>query len=178
MGKSLDVKFSILDKINLIENPDLILPADRLVVEIKDDFTVVVTSEVPGGQSELPQPEKIKKAYLHVTQPSKEDIFAPEVPTAVFETPEFISKEPRRGPLQISKVFDSFFDFVQWMKAKFSSAHNYSSGVTLDPPSSAPYISSKGVLRSPLFSSGKNLFASTNFYQPYITESIGPPPRF
>jgi len=176
IAKNFDIKFSILAQLNQLENPDLIFPGDRLVIEIKDDFSVVVRTGVPYRQEELGSSERINKAFLHVTRPSKDDIFAPEVPTAAFEVPEVISKEPRRGPSQYSRVFNTFSDFIQWLKGNFNPAQNYNTGATLDPPSSAPYMPSQGLFKGPLFLE-EDLYASVNFYQPFIPDSLAPPPK-
>lgn len=163
----------VLAKLNNLENPDLIFPGSKLAIQVQSDFSLRVTSIREGAG---PGFKDNKQIVLQVTQPSVEDIFAPENP--LVEMTETISG-PRRSESDYSIVFKTFFDFVEWLvgdknifkPTKAASSPNF------DPSSNGPYTISSRFDIPHILSGGMSIETRADHYQSHISGSLSPPPK-
>jgi LysM repeat protein len=160
----------LLAELNRLKNPDLIYPGSKLNIQIQDDFSLRVT------QAELPDPQENKQVVVQVTEPSQNDIFAPENP--LVEVKETISG-PRRSESDNSIIFQTLFEFVEWLvgEDKNFTTHKAASSSSFDPPTSTPYNLSNGVNINHALGGGKIVSSSFIYYKSRIPNVSSPPPK-
>ena len=173
IAKYFGIDPAVLAEFNSLKNPDLIYPGSKLNIQVQDDFSLRVTET---NQTGLPDNSGDKQIIILVTNPSQNDIFAPENP--LVEVKEIISG-PRRASHGGSMVFRTFFEFVEWLvgndgnfkTTKAASPSNF------DPGSSGPYTIASAFLNPPALAVGKIAAASDGNYQSRIPNVSSPPPK-
>ena len=170
IAKYFGIDPALLVKLNRLKNPDLIYPGSKLNIQVQDDFSLRVT------ETEQPENSSDKQIVVQVTEPSRNDIFAPENPFV--EVKETISG-PRRANADNSIVFKTLFDFVEWLVGedenfKTTKAANLPS---FDPTSSGPYTISAGLTVPPALGGGYVISPSYCAYQSRIPSVSSPPPK-
>ena len=171
IAKRFDVDFTKLIKRNVLDNPDLIFPGNKLIVKIQEDGSILVTH----NQFKYTP----KQIIAHVTLPNKEDVFAPENPSVSYEVKEAVLK-PVQQTLKEPLVFKTFEKFVRWL----SSSLGYSSDMiqprgqaSFDPPTSPTYLHSNSLNVDATDGNGSELSAFLDNYSSHITSATSPPPK-
>ena len=179
IAKRFDVDFVKLVKRNVLDNPDLIFPGNKLIVKIQEDGSILV---MPNQKPEIGQvpfnytPEQI---VAHVTLPNKEDIFAPENPSVSYEVKAAVLK-PVRQTIKEPLVFKTFEKFVRWLSSSLghSSDMIQTRGQTsFDPPTSPTYLHSNSLHVDATGGNGSELAAFLESYSSHITSATSPPPK-
>jgi LysM repeat protein len=160
----------LLAELNRLKNPDLIYPGSKLNIQVQDDFSLRVS------EAESPDQLEIKQVIVQVTEPSQNDIFAPENP--LVEVKETISG-PRRSESDNSIIFKTLFEFVEWLvgEDKNFTTHKAASSSSFDPPTSTPYNLSNGVYINHVIGGGKIISSSSIYYESRIPNVSSPPPK-
>ena len=160
----------LLAELNRLKNPDLIYPGSKLNIQIQDDFSLRVT------EADIPDQQESKQVVVQVTEPSQNDIFAPENP--LVEVKETISG-PRRSESDNSIIFKTLFEFVEWLvgEDKNFTTHKAASSSSFDPPSSTPYNLSSSVNINHALGGGKIVSSPSIYYKSRIPNVSSPPPK-
>jgi len=160
----------LLAELNRLKNPDLIYPGSKLNIQIQDDFSLRVS------EAEETHQQKSKQVIIYVTEPSQNDIFAPENP--LVEVKETISG-PRRSESDNSIVFKTLFEFVEWLvgKDKNFTTHKAASPSNFDPPTSTPYNLTSGMNIHHALGDGRIILSSTICFKSRIPNVVSPPPK-
>ena len=179
IAKRFDVDFTKLVKRNVLDNPDLIFPGNKLIVKIQEDGSILVMPNQKPGIGILPFNYIPEQIVAHVTLPNKEDVFAPENPSVSYEVKEAVL-EPVRKTLKEPLVFKTFEKFVRWL----SSSLGYSSDMiqtrgqaSFDPPTSPTYLHSNSLHVDASSGDGSELVAFLDNYSSHITSATSPPPK-
>ena len=173
-----NLDFSKVSSLNNLDNPDLIFPGDRLVIEIREDMSIRVT---PGPAAQEPKSFPMgsyKEIIEHITYPDKNDIFAPANPVVYYEEKETLATEPQ-ARAGTSRVFQSFLEFVEWLSGELSHSKptKASSTHNVDPSPSSPFMMSSAQGLKSTSGSGLSIFLSNTFFDSYLPDSLSPPPK-
>ena len=179
IAKRFDVDFAKLVKRNVLDNPDLIFPGNKLIVKIQEDGSILVMPNQKPEIGTLPFNYTPKQIVAHVTLPNKEDVFAPENPSVSYEVKAAVLK-PGRQTIKEPLVFKTFEKFVRWL----SSSLGYSSDMiqtrgqaSFDPPTSPTYLHSNSLHVDATGGNGSELAAFLDNYSSHITSATSPPPK-
>jgi len=179
IAKRFDVDFTKLVKRNVLDNPDLIFPGNKLIVKIQEDGSILVMPNQKPGIGTLPFNYTPKQVVPVVTHPNKEDVFAPENPSVSYEVKAAVIK-PVRQTIKEPLVFKTFEKFVRWL----SSSLGYSSDMiqtrgqaSFDPPTSPTYLHSNILNIDATGGNGSELIAFLDNYSSHITSTTSPPPK-
>ena len=179
IAKRFDVDFTKLVKRNVLDNPDLIFPGNKLIVKIQEDGSILVMPNQKPEIGTLPFNYIPEQIVAHVTLPNKEDVFAPENPSVSYEVKAAVIK-PVRQTIKEPLVFKTFEKFVRWL----SSSLGYSSDMiqtrgqaSFDPPTSPTYLHSNILNIDATGGNGSELIAFLDNYSSHITSTTSPPPK-
>ena len=179
IAKRFDVDFAKLVKRNVLDNPDLIFPGNKLIVKIQEDGSILVMPNQKPEIGTLPFNYTPKQVVPVVTHPNKEDVFAPENPSVSYEVKAAVLK-PVRQTIKEPLVFKTFEKFVRWL----SSSLGYSSDMiqtrgqaSFDPPTSPTYLHSNSLHVDATGRNGSELAAFLDNYSSHITSATSPPPK-
>ena len=179
IAKRFDVDFTKLVKRNVLDNPDLIFPGNKLIVKIQEDGSILVMPNQKPGIGILPFNYIPEQIVAHVTLPNKEDVFAPENPSVSYEVKAAVIK-PVRQTIKEPLVFKTFEKFVRWL----SSSLGYSNDMiqtrgqaSFDPPTSPTYLHSNILNIDATGGNGSELIAFLDNYSSHITSTTSPPPK-
>ncbi len=173
IAQRFDVHLNQLIRLNGIKNPNLIFPGEKLLIEVREDNSVVVKLD-----ASMAEPIRTE-VRVRVTYPDRNDIFSPEVPVAVYEkkeSPRF--QNPSRSEVPI-KVFQNVLEFVEWLSAelgfpvpaKATGAHQTDSG-------SAPIFLASPANPIPGVPNNWHPFnVSNSFFKSLALDSLSPPPK-
>ena len=180
IAKRFDVDFVKLVKRNVLDNPDLIFPGNKLIVKIQEDGSILVMPNQKPEIGTLPFNYTPKQVVPVITHPNKEDVFAPENPSVSYEVKAAILK-PIRQTIKEPLVFKTFEKFVRWL----SSSLGYSSDMiqtrgqaSFDPPTSPIYLHSSSLNVDATDGNGIKLAAFLDNYSSHIISATSPPPKF
>ena len=179
IAKRFDVDFTKLVKRNVLDNPDLIFPGNKLIVKIQEDGSILVMPNQKPEIGTLPFNYTPKQVVPVVTHPNKEDVFAPENPSVSYEVKAAVLK-PVRQTIKEPLIFKTFEKFVRWL----SSSLGYSSDLvqtrgqaSFDPPTSPTYLHSNSLHVDATGRNGSELAAFLDNYSSHITRATSPPPK-
>lgn len=176
IAKYFGIDSAFIAELNSLKNPDLIYPGSKLTIQVQDDFSLRVTETALAGKSGLRKNSDQKQVIIQVTIPSRDDIFAPENP--LVEVKEIISG-PRRTASANVLVFQTLFDFVEWLVGDVENFNSSKAAHSpkFDPPSSGPYTISTGFNIPSALVGGKVIPGSGDNYQSPIANVSSPPPK-
>ena len=179
IAKRFDVDFTKLVKRNVLDNPDLIFPGNKLIVKIQEDGSILVMPNQKPEIGTLPFNYTPKQVVPVITHPNKEDVFAPENPSVSYEVKAAVIK-PARQTIKEPLVFKTFEKFVRWL----SSSLGYSSDMiqtrgqaSFDPPTSPTYLHSNSLHVDATGGNGSELAAFLDSYSSHISSATSPPPK-
>ena len=179
IAKRFDVDFAKLVKRNVLDNPDLIFPGNKLIVKIQEDGSILVMPNQKPEIGTLPFNYTPKQVVPVVTHPNKEDVFAPENPSVSYEVKAAVLK-PVRQTIKEPLIFKTFEKFVRWL----SSSLGYSSDMiqtrgqaSFDPPTSPTYLHSNILNIDATGGNGSELAPFLDNYSSHITSATSPPPK-
>ena len=179
IAKRFDVDFVKLVKRNVLDNPDLIFPGNKLIVKIQEDGSILVMPNQKPEIGTLPFNYTPKQVVPVVTHPNKEDVFAPENPSVSYEVKAAVLK-PVRQTINEPLVFKTFEKFVRWLSSSLghSSDMIQTRGQTsFDPPTSPTYLHSNSLHVDATGGNGSELAAFLDNYSSHITSATSPPPK-
>ncbi|MCH8207580.1 MAG: LysM peptidoglycan-binding domain-containing protein [Nitrospinae bacterium] len=176
IAKYFGIDPGLLAKLNNLENPDLIFPGHKLTIQVQSDFSLRVFDKRERAGPGVKDDKDPKQILLHVTHPSREDIFAPENPLA--EMTETISG-PRRSESTDSMVFKTFFDFVEWLvgEENIFKPTKAASSPNFDPSPNGPYTIPSRFDIPHILSGGIGIHSQDVLYQSHISDLLNPPPK-
>lgn len=180
IARRFNVSFAEMAIHNRLANPNLIYPGDRLIIEIQEDLSLLVTAAPPGHELVDPgkwAPQAAPEVVVKVSYPSKEDVFAPENPLAEYKIKETLSR-PKRHPAN-TRVFKGFLEFVEWLSGLSGKSKQIKGAGSnnIDSSPFSPYMISKGLGLKDPFDRGRTLFMADTFFDPYFPDSLSPPPK-
>ena len=172
------VDLSKVVALNNLDNPDLIFPGKKLVIEIQKDQSIRVTAG--PAAIELPVfPVRESQPIARVVLPDKDNIFAPEVPVASYQKKDVISQQRGTRLGTFTVVFKSFLEFVEWLSGE-SAQHKQAQASGphhVDPSPASPYTTSSAFHQEAPFGTGQDIFAQPTFFNSHISDSLSPPPK-
>jgi hypothetical protein len=180
IAKQFDVDFTKLAEINGLDNPDLIFPGNKLIIQIQIDGSILVTETEEPAMGSSPFNYTPQMAIAHVVLPDKDDVFAPANPTVSYEVTEAVLIKPLGKPSKEPLVFKSFEKFVRWLSASLG----YSSDMTqargqasFDPPTGPTFLHSGSISVKALLQNGDEIAPFLDSFSSHITATTSPPPK-
>ena len=180
IAKQFDVDFTKLAEINGLDNPDLIFPGNKLIIQIQIDGSILVTETEEPAMGSSPFNYTPRQAIAHVTLPNKDDAFAPANPTVSYEVTEAVLIKPLGKPSKEPLVFKSFEKFVRWLSASLGYPSDMTQArgqASFDPPTGPTFLHSGGISVKALLQNGDEIAPFLDSFSSHITATTSPPPK-
>ncbi len=179
IAKHFDVDFTKLAEINGLNNPDLIFPGYKLVIEIQDDGSILVTDTEEPAIGSSPFNYTPQQVIAHVTLPDKGDLFSPENPSVSYEVKDAVLQSPRKT-LKEPLVFKSFEKFVRWLSVSLGYPSDMTQArgqASFDPPTGPTFLHSGSISVKALLQNGDEIAPFLDSFSSHITATTSPPPK-